>query len=293
MRSVPRRTAETNGAPRPGRTVETTVVAYEQFENRRKHDDVVTEEPLELRLVAGRETQTLAVTMRTPGNDFELAAGFAANEGILRSRDDIRQIAYCIDPEIDAEQRYNIVNIGLVASELPDTTRFERHFTMNSSCGVCGRANLEALRDLGIAPIDDDVCVPISMIYSLPDRMLEAQRVFSSTGGLHAAALFDRDGNLRCVREDVGRHNALDKVVGWGTLSGELPFSASILMVSGRASYEILQKAAVARIPIVCAVSAPSSLAVDLAREFNITLAGFVNGERANVYTAAERITTE
>jgi FdhD protein len=282
-----------NTAPRPGRTTETSVAAFDGTQSRTKHDDVVTEEPLELRLIAGRTTQTLAVTMRTPGNDFELAAGFVVNERIVRSREEIGQIAYCIDPEIDVEQRYNIVNVALTTDEIPDTTKFERHFTMNSSCGVCGRANLEALSDLGVTPLTDDVRVPVSLLYSLPGRMREAQRIFSSTGGLHAAALFDRDGAVQCVREDVGRHNALDKVVGWGAMNGRLPFSALLLMVSGRASYEILQKAAVARIPIVCAVSAPSSLAVDLAREFNITLAGFVRGERANIYSASERIIAE
>ena len=274
---------------RPGRTVETSIVRYDGSHGARGYDSVVTEEPLELRLVAGAATQTLAITMRTPGNDFELAAGFVSGEGIVRSREQIVGVSYCVDPKIDAEQRYNIVNIELIASTLPDLTRFERHFTMNSSCGVCGRANLEALVDLGVEPLRDDVRVPIGRIYELPERMREAQRVFATTGGLHGAALFDVSGRTLAVREDVGRHNAVDKLAGWALLERR-SLSGSILFVSGRASYEILQKAAVARIPIVCAVSAPSSLAVDLARAFNITLAAFVRGERANIYSATERI---
>lgn len=276
---------------RPGRTVETAVTRYADGSVRRGFDAVVTEEPLEVRLIAGERTQTLAVTMRTPGNDFELAAGFVASEGIVRAPGDLTGISYCVDPAIDAEQQYNIVNVALAGTPLPDLARFERHFTMNSSCGVCGRANLEALRDLGIEPVRSNVRVPIDRIYALPDRMREAQRVFSATGGLHAAALFDAHGTALAVREDVGRHNAVDKIVGWGVLAGGLPDSATILMVSGRTSYEIVQKAAVARIPIVASVSAPSSLAVDLARAFGITLAGFVRGMRANVYCGEERIT--
>jgi len=276
--------------PRPGRTIEVEAIVLDASTRARKHDRVVTEEPLEIRLVAKGTTHTLAVTMRTPGNDFELAAGFVVGEGIVTSRDAILGITYCLDPGIDALQRYNIVNVELARAALPDLTRFERHFTMTSSCGVCGRAQLDALRDLGVAPLDDDVRVPAALLYALPERMREAQRVFATTGGLHAAALFDEDGKPLAVREDIGRHNALDKLVGWALLEGRFPLARCILMVSGRASYEILQKSAVARIPIVCSVSAPSSLAIELAREFNITLAGFVRGEHANVYTVPERI---
>ncbi|MDE2481561.1 MAG: formate dehydrogenase accessory sulfurtransferase FdhD [bacterium] len=278
-------------APRAGRSTEARIVRYEGGAHRGAFDDVVTEEPLELRLVAGGATRTLAVTMRTPGNDFELAAGFVTNESIVRSRDEIANISYCLDPAVDPEQRYNIVNVELRGSTLPDVARFERHFTMTSACGVCGRANLDELRELGVEPLRDDARVAIATIYALPARMREAQRVFSLTGGLHAAALFDPRGTALAVREDVGRHNAVDKLVGWAQLSGRLPLRETILFVSGRASYEILQKAAVARIPIVASVSAPSSLAVELAREFDITLLGFVRDERANVYSASERIT--
>ena len=276
---------------RPGRSTQVRVVRYDGASGRDVFDEVVTEEPLELRLVAGGVARTLAVTMRTPGNDFELAAGFVTNESIVRSRDEIANISYCIDPAVDPVQRYNIVNVELRAAHLPDVTRFERHFTMTSACGVCGRANLEELRDLGIEPLVDDVRVGIETIYALPERMRDAQRVFAATGGLHAAALFSPDGAPLAVREDVGRHNAVDKLVGWAQMSGRLPLRGSMLFVSGRASYEILQKAAVARIPIVGSVSAPSSLAIDLAREFNITLLGFVRGTRANLYCARERIT--
>jgi FdhD protein len=281
---------DTADAPRPGRTVEVEALALDGSARARKHDRVVTEEPLEIRLAASGTTHTLAVTMRTPGNDFELAAGFVVGEGIVASRDAIVGISYCLDPGIDAQQRYNIVNVELARAALPDLTRFERHFTMTSSCGVCGRAQLDALRDLGVAPLDDDVRVPAALLYTLPERMREAQRVFATTGGLHAAALFDDAGKALAVREDIGRHNALDKLVGWALLEGRFPLGRCVLMVSGRASYEILQKSAVARIPVVCSVSAPSSLAIELAREFNITLAGFVRGERANLYTAPERI---
>lgn len=274
---------------RPGRTTETEILRYDGSHAVRTFDRVVTEEPLELRLVAGAQTRTLAVTMRTPGNDFELAAGFVSSERIIRSRAELAGVSYCVDPQIDVEQRYNIVNLELTSRTMPDLAQFERHFTMNSSCGVCGRANLEALVDLGVQPVDDDLHVPVTMIYELPERMREAQRIFATTGGLHAAALFDRDGAVLAVREDVGRHNAVDKLAGWALLEGRAPHG-SILFVSGRASYEILQKAAVARIPIVCAVSAPSSLAVDLARAFNITLVAFVRGEHANVYHGNERI---
>lgn len=280
-------------ATRTGRTVETDVVVFDGEHRTRRHDNVVGEEPLELRLVANGTSRTLAVTMRTPGNDFELATGFAYGEGIVRSRDDIGELTYCLDPAVDPEQRYNIVSIELrPAARIGELTRFERHFTMSSACGVCGRAQLESLRELGAKPLDDDVRVSAHVLYSLPDRMREAQRVFAATGGLHAAGLFTANGDAVVVREDIGRHNAVDKLVGWALLNGRLPLRGCALMVSGRASYEILQKAVMAGAPVVASVSAPSSLAVDLAREFNVTLAGFVRGERANVYAAFERIFT-
>lgn len=277
-------------AERPGRTSEVEITAFDGAAGTTKFDRVVTEEPLELRLSAGPRTQTLAVTMRTPGNDFELAAGFVRGEQIVRSAQDLAGITYCVDPDVDDEQRYNIVTIGLQQTELPALERFERHFTMNSSCGICGRASLEELERSGLTPVDDDVRVDLDTIYELPDRMREAQKVFSLTGGLHAAALFDAAGMAIAVREDVGRHNAVDKLSGWALMERRA-LAGTILFVSGRASYEIVQKAAVARIPVVCAVSAPSSLAVDLARRFDVTLLGFVRGKRANVYSAQRRVT--
>jgi FdhD protein len=288
--STPLRTG--SGEGRPGRTLGVDVVALDGKTRRRKYDDVVAEEPLELRLAVDGKTTTLAVTMRTPGNDFELAAGFVYGESIARSRDEIAQLTYCVDPAVDPEQRYNIVTIELRRHAKPaGAARFERHFAMSSACGVCGRAQLESLRELGAVPIDDDVTLPAGLLYALPERMRDAQRVFASTGGLHAAALFDEEGKAIVVREDVGRHNAVDKLVGWALLDDRLPLARCALMVSGRAGYEILQKAVMARVPVVASVSAPSSLAVDLAREFNVTLAGFVRGEHANLYAAPGRIT--
>jgi FdhD protein len=277
---------------RPGRSVGVDVVALEGEGRARKRDEIVTEEPLELRLSEDGEASTLAVTMRTPGNDFELAAGFLFDEAVVRLRDDIIGMSYCLDAAVDPAQRYNIVTVECRAGAAAgDRARFERHFTIGSACGVCGRAQIDSLRDLGVTPIDDAVRVAATHLYKLPAQMREAQRVFASTGGLHAAALFDERGEALVVREDVGRHNAIDKIVGWGLLDGRLPLAGCVLLVSGRASYEVLQKSVMAGIPIVASVSAPSSLAVDLAREFNVTLVGFLRGNRANVYSAPERVT--
>lgn len=275
---------------RPGKTVDTEVVVFDGDARASKSDRVVTEEPLEIRLVTRAQKRTLAITMRTPGNDFELAAGFLYGEGVVRAREEIAGITYCLDDDLEPDQRYNVVNVELAHESLPDLTQFERHFVTSSACGVCGRAHLDALRERGIAGASGDLRVPADVLYELPERMRAAQRVFASTGGLHAAALFDERGEPQAVREDVGRHNALDKIVGWALIEKRLPLQSSMLMVSGRASYEILQKSAVAGIPLVASVSAPSSLAVDVAREFGITLAGFVRDRHANVYSAPERI---
>lgn len=274
---------------RPGLSTPVRVTAREPGSEREVADDVATEEPLEIRLVAGGTLQTAAVTMRTPGHDFELAAGFLYSEGVIADRGAIRTISYCIDPAIEREQRYNIVNVELSDPHMPGLERLERHFAMNSACGVCGKASIESLRTRA-APLQSDLRVPIETVLALPERMRGAQRIFASTGGLHAAALFDANGTLIVLREDVGRHNALDKLVGWALLAGRLPLRDTILLVSGRASYELVQKSIVAGIAVLCSVSAPSSLAVSLAREFGLTLCGFVRGTRANVYTAGERI---
>jgi FdhD protein len=282
--------AANEGAVRPGRTAGVDVVVFEGESASPKSDAVVVEEPLELRLSAADAVRTLAVTMRTPGNDFELAAGFAIGEGIVRTAEELARISYCLDRELEPDQRYNVVTLELARPALPELRGLERHFVTNSACGVCGRAQLDALRNSGVAPLDDDARLSTELLYSLPERMRAAQRVFESTGGLHAAALFDARAELLALREDVGRHNAVDKIVGWAAMGRRLPLSGTVLAVSGRAGYDIVQKAAVARIPVVCSVSAPSSLAIDLARAFNITLAGFVRGRRANVYSAAFRI---
>jgi FdhD protein len=268
---------------------------------RRHADDVATEEPLEIRLVAGgahvraasgsaRPHTTVAVTMRTPGHDFELAAGFLFGEGLIRSSGQIHRMTYCVDPGLDAEQQYNIVNVELAAHTLPGLPALERHFFTSSACGVCGKASLEALRIRGCAPLPPGPVVPPGVLVTLPERLRASQGIFRTTGGLHAAALFDAAGELIALREDVGRHNALDKLVGWAFLEGRLPLRDQIVMVSGRASFELLQKTLVAGAPVFCAVSAPSSLAVQVATEFGTTLIGFLRGDRFNVYAGVERV---
>ena len=272
----------------PGNKTKATVWVVENGKVRSRLDQLATEEPLEIRLVSPQKT--VAVTMRTPGADFELAAGFLYSEGVVSSREDIDRISYCVDADVDGEQRYNIVNVALREGVSVDLPPLERHFFTTSACGVCGRASLEALRSREYPVIPDGPEVSAAVIYSLPDQLRSAQRVFSTTGGLHAAGLFDAQGTLLSVREDVGRHNALDKLVGSAILSNELPLNNRIVMVSGRSSFEILQKCLAAGVPIVCAVSAPSSLAVALAREFGITLVGFLRGERFNIYAGKQRL---
>lgn len=276
--------------PRPGASVEHKILAVEGESAKARFDRVATEEPMEIRLRAGGESRTVAITMRTPGNDFELAAGFLFGEGILGGYADLRAISYCIDPAVDAEQRYNIVNVDLAAPALPPLERLERHFLTSSACGVCGKANLEALRLRGCDAVSDPLTVDAATIAALPERLRGAQGIFERTGGLHAAGLFDAEGSLLAAREDVGRHNAVDKLIGWALLERKLPLEGRILMVSGRTSYEIVQKALAARIPLVCAVSAPSNLAVDLARAFGITLIGFLRAGRFNVYANEARV---
>ena len=255
-------------------------------------DTLATEEPLEIRLISGDVRQTAAVTMRTPGADFELAAGFLYGEGIVRSPEDILKISYCVDADLDAEQQYNIVNVKLRGSRDYDPKSLERHFYTTSACGVCGKASLEQLELRGCPTILPGPNVAAEVIYSLPEKLRKAQGLFEATGGLHAAALFDARGNLVALKEDVGRHNATDKLVGWALLEGRLPLSNHIVMVSGRSSFEILQKCLAAEVPVVCAISAPSSLAVDVARRFGMTLVGFLRGKRFNVYNGHERIRT-
>ncbi|GAB4439615.1 MAG: formate dehydrogenase accessory sulfurtransferase FdhD [Chloroflexi bacterium OHK40] len=267
------------------------VWTFEDGRLRPRRDDLAVEEPLEIRLKASGQSRRVAVTMRTPGSDFELAAGFLFAEGVIAGREALDRIVYCVDEDQDGEQRFNIVSVELRATALPDLTGLERHFTIGSACGVCGRAGLDALRARGCAPLAGGPTLRPELIAALPGRLRDAQGLFGATGGLHAAALFDASGVLLAAREDVGRHNAVDKLVGWALLQGRLPLADVALLVSGRASYEIVQKALAAGIPIVCAVSAPSSLAVSLARSFGLTLVGFLRGERFNVYAGVERVT--
>jgi FdhD protein len=275
--------------PRPSSVNRLQVWRVEGTGAAMRSDSVATEEPLELRLIAGAQRQTLAVTMRTPGADFELAAGFLYGEGVLADPHELRRITYCVDPEVDPQQRYNIVNVELRAAHLPELAALERHFFTSSACGVCGKAGLEALHVRGCSVVPGTAWLAPSLVTSLPDKLRAAQSVFQSTGGLHAAALFDRDGELLALREDVGRHNAVDKLIGWAFLRGKLPLAEHIVLVSGRSSYEIMQKCLAAGVPVVCAVSAPSSLAVSLARDFGMTLVGFLRGDRFNVYSGRER----
>ena len=272
----------------PGSKTKAIVWVVEKGKVRSRSDQLATEEPLEIRLVSPQKT--VAVTMRTPGADFELAAGFLYSEGVISSRDDICRISYCVEPDVDGEQRYNIVNVELRDGLSVDLQPLERHFFTTSACGVCGKASLEALRSRSYSVISEGQEVTAEVIYSLSEQLRSAQRVFSTTGGLHAAGLFNIQGQLLWVREDVGRHNALDKLVGAAVLSDELPLNNHIVMVSGRSSFEILQKCLAAGVPVVCAVSAPSSLAVALAQEFGITLVGFLRGEQFNIYSGKERI---
>lgn len=255
----------------------------------RKKDVLATEEPLEILLRAGDEQKTIAITMRTPGNDYDLAAGFLYNEGIIHTKNDFTNMTYCVDGN---QQEYNSLRTQLTVDSMPNLHQLERHFFTNSACGVCGTTFLDDLSERNIPAIPAGPIVDSSLITSLPDKLRASQDLFDSTGGLHAAALFDLDGNLLAVREDVGRHNALDKLIGWGVLNNQLPFHNKVLLVSGRASYELLQKSFVAGVSIFCAVSAPSSLAVEVAERFGITLIGFLRGTRFNIYTNVQRIKT-
>jgi FdhD protein len=281
---------KTSGRARRASKTKTRVRVVEDGKMRVRPDTLATEEPMEIRLITGGEMQTVAVTMRTPGADFELAAGFLYGEGIVKSPDEIAKISYCVDSDLDAAQQYNIVNVELRGGREYDLRPLERHFYTTSACGVCGKASLEQLELRGCPVALPGPEVSAETLYSLPEKLREAQGLFDATGGLHAAALFDGEGNLVALREDVGRHNATDKLVGWALLENRLPLSGHIVMVSGRSSFEILQKCLTAGVPFVCAISAPSSLAVDVAREFGMTLVGFLRERRFNVYAGQERV---
>jgi FdhD protein len=254
----------------------------------RRPDALAAEEPLEIR-VGGK---ALAVTMRTPGHDVELAHGFLLSEGVLGSREDIATARYCDGVDDQGRNTYNVLDITLADGVAPPDTGVERNFYTTSSCGVCGKAALDAVKLRSrFSPGKSEFAVSKDVLAKLPDTLRAHQKVFSSTGGLHAAALFDPDGNLEVVREDVGRHNAVDKVLGWALQADRIPAAEYGLLVSGRASFELVQKAAMAGIGLLAAVSAPSSLAAELAEENGMTLIGFLRGESMNLYTGDHRVT--
>ncbi|XAS68353.1 formate dehydrogenase accessory sulfurtransferase FdhD [Micrococcaceae bacterium Sec5.7] len=260
-----------------------------EFPVRYREDVLAVEEPLEIRL----GQMSFSVTMRTPGNDFDLVAGFLVSEGIIWSPDQLLALRYCAGEDENGIQTFNVVEAQLRPDVvLPDTGR---NVYTSSSCGICGTDSIEAVRKSSHhSPAADGLTVPVETLASLPERLREAQVVFDATGGVHAAGLFrmtdDGGAELMCLREDVGRHNAVDKVIGWALRERLLPLAGTVLQVSGRASFELVQKASLAGIPVLAAVSAPSSLAVELAEASGITLAGFSRGTSLNVYAGHERI---
>ena len=255
----------------------------------RRADFLAVEEPLEIR-VGGK---SLAVTMRTPGHDVELAAGFLVSEGVIRSPEDFTTARYCAGATADEGNTYNVLDLTLAPGVAPPDPSLERNFTTTSACGLCGKASIDAVRTQTSFAVDaDPLRIDASLLIRFPDDLRAQQAAFDRTGGLHAAGLFDgTTGELLVLREDVGRHNAVDKVVGWALMNDRLPARSCVLMVSGRASFELTQKALMAGIPMLSAVSAPSSLAADLASEAGLTLVGFLRGESMVVYARPDRIT--
>jgi FdhD protein len=253
---------------------------------RRRPDELAAEEPLEIRL----RQAPLAVTMRTPGQDIDLAMGFLLTEGIIRDSHDVVTAQLCAGT--DTPNTYNVVDVVLGPDVPPPVTDPSRNFYTTSSCGVCGKASIDAVRTRSRYDVAaDPLAVPAALLAELPDRLRAAQRTFDRTGGLHAAGLFSAAGELLVLREDVGRHNAVDKVIGWALREAHLPLTGHLLLVSGRASFELTQKAWMAGIPLLAAVSAPSTLAAELAEEAGMTLVGFLRGASMNVYTGAQRVT--
>jgi FdhD protein len=280
-----------SGSPEPAavrRTVTPTrAVAWRDGKAIERPERLSTEEPMEIRASGpGQEPVSVAVTMRTPGHDFELAVGFLVGEGLIHGRDEVSSVRYCDLPP-EEPQLYNVVSVFLTRPF--EMAGPERRFYATSSCGICGKASLDQV-EVHCAAIPAGEPVAASVVVRLPDALRKAQRIFEQTGGLHAAGLFDRAGKVVAVREDVGRHNALDKLIGRALLAGDLPLSGSILMVSGRVSFELVQKAAVAGIPVISAVSAPSSLAVEAADRLGLAVVGFVRGRSFNLYSHPERL---
>ncbi|MEU4740823.1 formate dehydrogenase accessory sulfurtransferase FdhD [Actinosynnema sp. NPDC023658] len=268
-------------------TVRRPVVTYARRTSRKKVDSLAAEEPLELR-VGGK---ALTVTMRTPGHDVELAHGFLLAEGVIGGLEDIAVARFCEGTGPDGMNTYNVLDLALADGVAPPDPTVERNFYTTSSCGVCGKAALDAVKlKTRFSPADDPAEVDVDVLSALPDALRQRQKVFAATGGLHAAGLFTTTGEALVVREDVGRHNAVDKVLGWAVLQNRVPLGGTVLMVSGRASFELVQKAAMAGVPVLAAVSAPSSLAAELAEEQGVTLVGFVRGDSLNVYTGHQRV---
>ena len=266
--------------------IDVRVIAVGDGARNERPDTLATEEPMEIRVHgSGGPARSVAVTMRTPGADFELAVGFLFTEGLITSGE-VRRVAYCEDLD-DEEQRYNVVTVTL--DRAFDHDRLHRNFFATSSCGVCGKAALEDV-EVRCDPVGEGPVVPAEVLVSLPERLRAGQRVFDRTGGIHAAGLFTPAGRPMALREDVGRHNAVDKVIGEQVLAGRVPLAGHLLQVSGRVSFEIVQKAAVAGIPLVSAVSAPSSLAVEAGERLGVTIVGFVRDGRCNVYTRPDRV---
>lgn len=262
-----------------------------------RDDTIAVEEPMEIRIESGppdrRHTRSVSVTMRTPGHDFELAVGFLFSEGLLGSAADLCGIEFC-GPPPPGKPQSNIVRVELASTMELDLVKLQRNFYSTSSCGICGKASLDALSFEGFAALKPgEPRISASVVHRLPERLREAQAVFALTGGLHAAGLFAPDGALIACREDVGRHNAVDKLIGSRVMLEEVPLSDQILAVSGRVSFEILQKALAAGVPMIVAVGAPSSLAVEMAERFGMTLVGFARDERFNVYAGEGRIVRE
>lgn len=253
-----------------------------------KSDRLAIEEPLEIRLSVEDKVSTISITMRTPGHDFELVAGFLLSEGVIGSREQIHEIVYCLDGDPDATQRYNIVTARLIGA--PGRASIERLVMTSSACGICGSASIDAVHLAGHPELGKGPILPFDVLATFPDLLRTGQTAFSETGGVHGIGLFNQAGEMLCIREDVGRHNAVDKVLGWAMLDGRLPLSELILMVSGRVSFEIVQKALRAGIPIVAAVSAATSLAVELADDVGMTLVGFLRGRNGVIYSNRQRI---
>lgn len=250
-------------------------------------ETLVVEEPLEIRV----NGTPITVTMRTPGSDVELAQGFLLTEGVITDRDDVSTVRYCRGAGPDNLNTYNVLDVTLAPGVSPPDLDVTRNFYTTSSCGVCGKASLEAVQLISRhGPGDDPSTVGTETLAALPDRLRQAQKVFATTGGLHGAALFTVAGETLAVREDIGRHNAVDKVIGWALEQRRVPLTGTVLLVSGRASFELTQKAVMTGIPVLAAVSAPSSLAVDLASQSGLTLVAFLRGESMNVYTRPDRV---